>query len=84
MCSFTSNKVGVKRYFNEGKSTQPQLHSTIGLTNIVVTNENGLLRCKFNRTKEMSSIPNYYSLNSSYYVLLARGDLDGGKYKLFE
>jgi hypothetical protein len=70
--------MNVKRYFNEGKSPKIQLLHT-GLSNIFIKNENGILNCKFNRTKTINSISNYYNLNKPYYVLLATGDLDGGK-----
>ena len=79
MCGVSANQMSVKRYFNEGKSPQMQLQSTIGLSNLQITNENGILKCIFNRTKTISSIRNYYSLNNPYYVLLARGDLDESK-----
>jgi hypothetical protein len=71
--------MNVKRYFNEGKSPKIQIYS--GLSNVLIKNENGILNCKFNRTKTINSISNFYNLNNPYYVLLATGDFDGGKLK---
>ena len=78
MCILNSTHGKIQRYFNNDKSTQIQSDSTIGLNNIFVTNNNGILFCQFNKTKEISSIPNYFSLFNSYYVFLAKGSLDGG------
>ncbi len=69
-----SNKGNVTRYINSGKASQQQPDPTVGLSDIVVTNNNGILRCQFNRTRYID-MPYYYSLSSSYYVLLAKGSL---------
>lgn len=70
-----STQGGVKRYFNNGKNTQIQEDPSIGLSNIIVTNNDGILNCQFNRTKYISSVSTYYSLFDSYYVILAKGKL---------
>ncbi len=80
MCCVNSNQMNVKRYFNEGKSPKIQIYS--GLSHVLIKNENGILNCKFNRTKTINSISNFYNLSNPYYVLLATGDLDGGKKKI--
>ena len=76
MCTMVSNIGNVTRYINSGKASQQQPDPSIGLSNISVTNTNGILRCQFNRTKYIAT-ENYYSLFSSYYVLLAKGSLSG-------
>jgi len=70
-----SSQGNVLRYFNNGKKSDVQAHSSIGLSNVAVTNNDGILNCQFNRTKDISSIPTYYSLFNNYYVLLAKGHL---------
>ena len=78
MCTMLSNQGNVTRYFNNGKSSQQQIDPTLGLTNVIVSNNNGIQRCQFDRIKYMgSSNGKYYSLFSSYYVLFAKGTLSG-------
>ena len=72
------NQGNVTRYFNNGKSSQQQTDPILGLTNVSVSNNNGIQRCQFDRIKYMpSSDGKYYSLFSSYYVLFAKGTLSG-------
>ena len=77
MCTASSNTGSVLRYFNNGHKSSVQSDSGVGLTNIVVTNSNGVLRCQFNRVKANASVSNYFSLYNTYYVLLAKGVLSG-------
>ena len=78
MCSVSEGHSSIQRYYNDGKSPQIQSDPTLGLSNIVITKNNGLLRCQFNRTKHIKTLDGkYYSLFSPYFVLLAKGQMNG-------
>ena len=77
MCAMQSNNGSVTRYINNGKSSEQQPKPSIGLSDIVVTNNNGILRCQFNRIKRIIGEEGYYDLFSPYFVLLAKGSLSG-------
>ena len=80
MCISSSQGSTVQRFFNDGKSSSIQTNPTLGLSNIAVTNNNGVLSCQFQRTKCIgSSDGRYYDLSKSYYILLAKGSLSGSK-----
>jgi hypothetical protein len=75
-----SNEGDVRRFFNTGYSNGQQKDSTIGLSNVTVKNDNGVLRCQFNRTKHIAlEDGKYFSLYSTWYVLLAKGSLSGSE-----
>ncbi len=74
MCSTGSYEGKIRRFFNTGTKSELQQNSTIGLSNVNVTNANGVLRCQFNRTKYIA-VKDYFSLFSPWYVLLAKGSL---------
>ena len=71
-----SNKGNISRYVNKGYTSIPQTDLLEGLSDVTVSNNNGILRCQFNREK-YSEGDNYYNLFSSAYVLLAKGSLSG-------
>ena len=80
MCISNPKLSTVQRYYNNGKSTSIQANATLGLSNITVTNNNGILRCQFDRIKYISTTDGkYFSLFNTYYVLLAKGTLSGSK-----
>jgi hypothetical protein len=80
ICNPVSNDGKVKRFFNTGYSSEQQQDPTIGLSGITVINTNGVLRCQFNRTKYIAlEDGKYFSLFSSWYVLLAKGSLSGSE-----
>ena len=84
MCTMLSNRGNVLRYFNDGRLSSQQTDSSLGLSNIIVTNDNGVLRCQFNRTNFISTSDNkFYNLidSNGWYVLLAKGVLAGSKNK---
>ena len=74
MCKSTNK---IERYINNGKSTSKQNDVSIGLSNSVVKNMNGILNCQFKRIK-YSPTTNYFNLFNPCYVLLAKGSLSGG------
>lgn len=76
-----SNRGNVSRYLNSGYSSSQQTDPSVGLSGVTVSNNNGILRCQFNRTKYEPGVSHYYSLYSSAYVLLAKGVLAGSKIK---
>ena len=83
MCKFSSitSTNTVQSYSNSAaKSTRKQSNPKKALSNIVVTNNNGILNCQFKRETfnfEPASIFN--SVYNSWYVFLAKGSLLGGK-----
>ena len=77
MCFISSDQATVQRYFNNGKKSNVQTDPSIGLSSVVVTNNNGVLQCQFNRSNSNNSIQNYFSLSNLYYVLLAKGPFSG-------
>ena len=77
MCTIQSNNGNVTRYINNGKSSEQQSKPSLGLSDIVVTNNNGILRCQFSRTKRIVDEEGYFDLFSPYYILLAKGSLSG-------
>ena len=80
MCIPSSSLSTVQRFFNDGRSSSMQTNPTLGLSNIVVTNNNGILKCQFQREKFINSADGrYFSLFDPYYVLLATGSLSGSK-----
>ena len=78
MCISQSSTGKLLRYFNDERSPSQQENATLGLSNIVITNNNGVLRCQFNRTNYIST-SNYFNLLDSWFVLLAKGSLSGSK-----
>ena len=77
----SQNIAKVEHYYNIKKSTPVVLDSsnpTVGLTNAVISTNNGFLTCKFNRIKKNSSVKNYFDLDKNYYVLGASGSFENG------
>ena len=73
----------VEQAFNDVHVAPSSLVSrkpSIGITNTKITYSNGILTCSFTRVKEMSSVKNYFDLNTNYYLLLAKGRISDGKY----
>ena len=49
---------------------------TVGLSNSVVSSNNGWLTCSFTRQISMPAQQKYFDLNDLYYILAAWGPLD--------
>ena len=81
MCLYNSANGTVKHYYNKDKNAPGLLlgsNPTIGYSNIVVSYNNGLLTCSFDRVKSISNVQNYFDLSNNYYLLLANGKTNGG------
>ena len=71
-CVYSTSLKGVVRYYNQGKS--PAKQATInGISNPTVTYENGVLKCSFTRSANISNDANFYNFANSYYLLAAYG-----------
>lgn len=86
LCKITSAGIGsVEHYYNFGKS--PRLldssNPSIGFSNTSVTYIDGIFTCSFTRVKTISNVANYFNLNSQYYLLTARGNLNGNGAPLY-
>ena len=80
MCKYIDGVGSIEHYFNLQK-TRPSLllneNPTIGISNAVVSTDQGFLICTFSREKSNPSIQNYFDLNMDYYLLLAKGSING-------
>ncbi|CAF0731294.1 unnamed protein product, partial [Brachionus calyciflorus] len=81
VCKTYKNSSSIIRMYNPGKNNPILLDSTypsIGLENMTINFNNGLLTCKFRRLKSKLNTANYYDLSkgNSYYLLFARGKTD--------
>ncbi len=68
--------------YNTGKSSPSYLVSgnpSIGLSDMVTKNVNGLITCSVTRQNSMPSVANYFSLNNNYFVLFAYGQTSGDR-----
>ena len=77
-----SNQGNISRYVNKGYTSIPQTDLLVGLSDVAVSNNNGILRCQFNRKKYLG-VGNYYNLFRSAYVLLAKGSLSESNRNFF-
>jgi hypothetical protein len=67
----------VQHYYtngNSGISLVDAANPSIGLTNIKVVYNNGMLNCSFTRMNTMSDNSKYYDTKKSYYILTATGN----------
>lgn len=87
MCKYVSeNEVSIEHYYNVNKSIVllDLNNSKIGISNPIVSYQNGILNCSFNRKKSMPNINSYFSLyNNTAYVLTAFGQNAKGFYYYF-
>ena len=69
--------LSLKHYYNKGHSSNLLLSSnpTVGFSSIVTSYSNGNITCSFVRANSMSSVANYFDLNSQYFLLTASGPL---------
>ena len=80
MCKYSNGNGAVEHYFNKAKLTPTLLineNPTVGISNTVVSTDQGFLICSFSREKSNPSIENYFDLNIPFYLLLAKAGLNG-------
>jgi hypothetical protein len=80
MCKYSNGVGTVEHYFNKAKLIPTLLvneNPTIGISNAAVSTNQGFLVCSFSREKSNPSIENYFDLNLDYYLMLAKGILNG-------
>ena len=76
MCKVYQNVASLQRYYNSGKSSSITADPSAGISNLVITNQNGTLSCSFRREKNMPGVANYTNLNNSTYILMASGPVN--------
>lgn len=62
-----------------GKSPSKSSNPLAGISNSFVKYENGVLSCSFTRAKSLAGVDHYFNLASPAYLLVAQGELSGGK-----
>ena len=85
MCKYNSNGNSlIQHYYNVGKKSEVLANSnpTVGISQPSVSLQDGFLSCSFKRQKKNSISSRYFDLNNPYYLMLARGLLDGNSIKL--
>jgi hypothetical protein len=78
LCKVYQNIASLQRYYNTGKSSSVTADPSAGISNLVITNQNGTLSCSFRREKIMPGIAHYFNLNNPTYVLMSQGSVSGG------
>ena len=78
MCKVYQNKATLERYHNSGKSSSVTNNPSAGISNLVITNQNGALSCSFTREKTMPGVDYYTNLNNPSYILMAQGSVSSG------
>ena len=73
MCKVYQNVASLQRYYNTGRSSSVTADPSAGISNLVITNQNGTLSCSFRREKSMPGVAHYTNLNNSTYILMAYG-----------
>lgn len=74
----SQNMSTIQHFYNEDHDTPDVLDSdnpNVGLTNSVITVNDGYLICKFTRVKKNNSVDNYFDLNNHFYIIGANGPI---------
>lgn len=80
MCKYIDGVGSIEHYFNSQRARPSFLlneNPTVGISNSVVSTDQGYLICSFSREKANPSIENYFDLNMDYYLLLAKASING-------
>jgi hypothetical protein len=57
--------------------------TSIGLTNTKVSYANGILSCSLSRAIAIDGLKNFYDLNNLYFLIVAKGPIDGNLIALY-
>ncbi len=84
ICKSFGGKTSVEHYFNEGSFSPYHLlksNPTVGLSEALVKENDGTMKCSFTRQNKIPEVANYFELPGQYNVLLAYGPIVNGKIK---